>query len=81
MTVTENVMGDLCMDSLDALSGVEFEQFITVLLERMGFRAAMTKASGDGGIDVVATLDRPLVGGRYLIQLVARTAGCAVRVF
>ena len=53
---------------LDTLSGIEFEGLITRLLERMGFRAEMTKASGDGGIDIVATLDQPLTGGRYLIQ-------------
>ncbi len=56
------------MSSLDALSGIEFEGLITQLLERMGFRAEMTKASGDGGVDVVATLDHPVTGGRYLIQ-------------
>ena len=53
---------------LDTLSGIEFEGLITRLLERMGFRAKITKASGDGGIDVVATLDQPITGGRYLIQ-------------
>ncbi len=56
------------MSGLDALSGTEFEGLITRLLEHMGFRAGMTKASGDGGIDIVATLDQPLIGGRYLIQ-------------
>ena len=53
---------------LDTLSGAEFEGLITRLLERMGFRAEMTKASGDGGVDIVATLDQPVTGGRYLIQ-------------
>ncbi|GEM_PF-1684733 len=56
------------MSSLDTLSGVEFEDLVTRLLARMGFRAETTKASGDGGVDVVATLDQPLTGGRYLIQ-------------
>src|SRR5947209_116212 len=28
----------------------------------------MTRATGDGGIDIVAHLDKPIVGGRYLIQ-------------
>ena len=53
---------------LDDLSGIEFEELITRLLGLMGFRAEMTKASGDGGIDIVATLDQPITGGRYLIQ-------------
>jgi Holliday junction resolvasome RuvABC ATP-dependent DNA helicase subunit len=54
--------------NLNSLSGVEFEEFITQLLGAMGFRTQMTKASGDGGIDIVATLDKPVIGGRYLFQ-------------
>jgi Holliday junction resolvasome RuvABC ATP-dependent DNA helicase subunit len=55
-------------NDLDGLSGVEFEKLITSMLGRMGFRAEMTRATGDGGIDIVAHLDRAIVGGRYLIQ-------------
>jgi Holliday junction resolvasome RuvABC ATP-dependent DNA helicase subunit len=54
--------------SLDELSGTAFEQLVTSLLNAMGFQAEMTQASGDGGIDVVATLNQAFVGGRYLIQ-------------
>jgi len=54
--------------SLDSLSGIEFEKFITQLLRVMGFRTQITKASGDGGIDIVAILDKPITGGRYLFQ-------------
>ncbi len=61
--------------SFDALSGVDFEKLIAGLLHQMGFEAVMTKASGDGGIDVVATLDQPLVGGRYLVQCKRFAAG------
>lgn len=53
---------------IQQLTGIEFEELITSLLTRMGFRAQMTRASGDGGVDIVAVLDRPLVGGTYLIQ-------------
>jgi len=53
---------------LAALTGTDFERLITMLLQQMGFTAEMTKASGDGGIDIEAILDRPIVGGRYLIQ-------------
>jgi Holliday junction resolvasome RuvABC ATP-dependent DNA helicase subunit len=53
---------------LSHLSGLDFERLIVGLLTRMGFRAEMTKATGDGGIDVMAVLDRPIVGGRYLFQ-------------
>jgi Holliday junction resolvasome RuvABC ATP-dependent DNA helicase subunit len=53
---------------LTDLSGVDFEKLIVSLLARMGFQAEMTKASGDGGIDIEATLDKPIVGGRYSFQ-------------
>jgi Holliday junction DNA helicase RuvB len=52
----------------NALSGVDFERVIVELLNSLGFTAAMTKATGDGGVDIEATLDRPIVGGRYLFQ-------------
>lgn len=54
--------------NLNILSGIEFEEFITQLLRAMGFQTQMTKASGDGGIDIVAALDKPIIGGRYLFQ-------------
>jgi Holliday junction resolvasome RuvABC ATP-dependent DNA helicase subunit len=50
------------------MSGVEFERIITALLTRMEFRAELTKATGDGGIDIVAILDKPILGGKYLFQ-------------
>ena len=53
---------------LEQISGIEFEQTVTELLIRMGFRAEMTKTTGDGGIDIVAVLDKPIVGGKYLFQ-------------
>lgn len=55
-------------DDLAQLTGVEFERLITAVLQRMGFTAEMTRATGDGGIDIVAHLEKPFVGGRYLIQ-------------
>jgi Holliday junction resolvasome RuvABC ATP-dependent DNA helicase subunit len=56
------------VSDLQRLSGVEFEHVIGTLLHRMGFHAEVTQATGDGGIDIVASLDRPIIGGRYLIQ-------------
>src|SRR6266481_5175297 len=50
------------------LSGIDFEKLIAALLNKMGFIAVMTKASGDGGVDIEATLDKPIIGGRYLFQ-------------
>jgi Holliday junction resolvasome RuvABC ATP-dependent DNA helicase subunit len=56
------------VDNLQDLSGVDFERLISTLLTRMGFQTEMTKTSGDGGIDIVAMLDKPVLGGRYLFQ-------------
>jgi Holliday junction resolvasome RuvABC ATP-dependent DNA helicase subunit len=53
---------------LEDISPIDFERMIVALLAKMGFNAETTKASGDGGIDVVALLERPIVGGRYLFQ-------------
>jgi Holliday junction resolvasome RuvABC ATP-dependent DNA helicase subunit len=53
---------------MDTLSGVNFEKVIAVLLRKIGFHTEMTEVTGDGGIDIVATLNQPLIGGRYLIQ-------------
>lgn len=54
--------------NLEHMSGVDFEKLVTALLARMDFRAEVTKATGDGGIDIVAVLDRPITGGKYLFQ-------------
>ena len=64
--VTSAAVG--CPGDIDTLSGVDFENVVAALLQRMGFHTEMTAVTGDGGIDIVATLDRPLIGGRYLIQ-------------
>lgn len=61
--------------NLQDLSGVDFEKLISALLTRMGFETEMTKTSGDGGIDIVATLDKPIFGGRYLFQCKRFAAG------
>lgn len=54
--------------AIEELSGEDFERLITGLLIRMGFQAEMTRTTGDGGIDIVALLEKPIVGGRYLFQ-------------
>jgi Holliday junction resolvasome RuvABC ATP-dependent DNA helicase subunit len=61
--------------NLQELSGVDFERLISALLTRMGFQAEMTKTSGDGGIDIIAVLDKPIFGGRYLFQCKRFAAG------
>ena len=54
--------------SVENLSGQDFEKLIAVLLAKMGFQTEMTKTTGDGGIDIIARLDKPILGGRYLFQ-------------
>jgi len=53
---------------IDTLLGADFEKVIAALLRAMGFHTEITEVTGDGGIDIVATLDQPLIGGHYLIQ-------------
>jgi Holliday junction resolvasome RuvABC ATP-dependent DNA helicase subunit len=60
--------GELATEEVDTLSGIEFERLVTGLLDAMGFRTEMTKASGDGGIDIVASSERLITGGKYLFQ-------------
>ena len=53
---------------IDKLSGIEFENVCQVLVEKMGFTTQTTKASGDGGIDLIAYNHQPLLSGKYIIQ-------------
>lgn len=48
--------------------GIVFEQQVLELLRIMGFDAELTKASGDGGIDIIAHKHDDIVGGKYIIQ-------------
>lgn len=42
---------------MEELSGLEFEHFLAELLQAMGYKTRVTKATGDGGVDVVAYKD------------------------
>ena len=53
---------------VDSLSSAEFENVCQVLVEKMGFTTQTTKASGDGGIDLIAYNHQPLLSGKYIIQ-------------
>ena len=65
-TITAQPYGSA--DNIDGLSGVEFEQVCQRLVEKMGFSTQTTKASGDGGIDLIAFNYQPLLSGKYIIQ-------------
>lgn len=53
---------------VDTLSGTDFEAVCQTLVEKMGFRTTTTKATGDGGIDIIAHNSQPLLSGKYIIQ-------------
>lgn len=55
-------------DWYDRLSGHDFEDLVEGLLLRMGFAISGRRAAGDGGIDMIATRDDPLTGGKFVIQ-------------
>lgn len=52
------------IDDIDLMDGTEFEELIAKLFRKMGYDAEVTKASGDQGIDVIATKN----GFKYGIQ-------------
>jgi hypothetical protein len=56
------------LESIQSLDPIEFENLVKALLIKMGFNATTTKASGDGGIDIIAINEQPIIGGKYLIQ-------------
>jgi len=68
----ESTKGNLAAkdSSLDltSIDPVEFEHLIANLLVRMGLETQLTKASHDGGIDIVALDKRPILGGKIVIQ-------------
>ena len=54
--------------NLMALKPGEFESLITNLFTRMGLETRQTQASRDGGVDCVAFDNRPIFGGKVIIQ-------------
>lgn len=56
------------MKDINTLSGIEFENLCQLLLQKAGFDVETTKASGDGGIDLIAHCRKPFFDGKYIIQ-------------
>ncbi|MEF2246442.1 restriction endonuclease [Paenibacillus sp. IITD108] len=56
------------MKHINSLTGQEFEKLVYEVFTKLGFRAQLTKASGDGGIDIIAHYDGLVFKGKYLIQ-------------
>lgn len=52
------------VNNINSLSGVEFENVCLQIIENMGFSVETTKASGDGGIDLIAYNHEPVLSGK-----------------
>lgn len=75
-----NMVDPRFVDEVDVLSTIdqrpnlmdltpgEFENLITNLFARMGLETRLTRASRDGGVDCVAFDQRPILGGKVVIQ-------------
>ncbi|WP_153724874.1 restriction endonuclease [Heliorestis convoluta] len=48
--------------------GINFENQVLNLVRKMGFEASSTKSTADGGVDIVAYSNQPLMKGKYIIQ-------------
>jgi restriction system protein len=81
---------DASMAAIDAMTGIEFEDYVAARLRRAGWRVVFTSASGDYGVDLIAQRDgksvaiqckrhRKSVGVAAVQQVVsgARHHGCA----
>lgn len=43
--------------AVDAMTGVEFEHYVAAVLRGVGYSVAITRATGDFGVDLIATKD------------------------
>lgn len=50
------------------MDGYQFEDYISNLFQKLGFSVEATDYSNDGGIDLVATYEKPIFSGKYIIQ-------------
>lgn len=51
-----------------SMTGYEFENYVSTLFTKMGFGVEVTKYSNDGGIDLIATYEKPIFSGKYIVQ-------------
>lgn len=65
---TEIAAGLESRPNLMELTPTEFESLIQNLFQAMGLDTHQTQASRDGGVDAVAYDERPVVGGKVVIQ-------------
>jgi restriction system protein len=58
-------------DQIDTMTGVEFEGYFAAVLKGLGYEVTTTKATGDFGVDLVATRD----GTRTAVQCKRKRGG------
>ncbi len=61
-TSTTSSQTKYTINDVDLMNGVEFEKFIAELFSKMGYESEITKASGDQGIDVIASKNGSSIG-------------------
>lgn len=62
---TEKLLSANSLPAIDSMTGLEFEEYTVRLLRRLGYdNVELTKASGDQGVDVIASKD----GVKYAFQ-------------
>jgi restriction endonuclease Mrr len=66
--ISINKLPDVVEKFPQRLTGIELEEKVRRLLIVMGLNATTTKASGDGGIDVIAYSNTPIYSGKYIVQ-------------
>ena len=54
----------ISIQKIDSMSGSEFEEFLEILFEKMGFKVERTKLSGDQGADLIISK----LGERVVVQ-------------
>ena len=66
----------IIISDLDDMDGIEFENFLAVLFKKMGYKAEVTKGSGDQGVDLIVENlhDRYAVQAKRYSDKVSNTA-------
>ncbi len=59
---SKGVLKTYTLKDIDLMTGIEFENFLCDLFQKMGYHTLSTKASGDQGIDVIAEKDSIKIG-------------------
>ena len=59
---------DVITSTSKDLSGITFENRIMQLLKAKDFNVTQTKKTSDGGIDLIAFSDNPIMSGKYIVQ-------------